>query len=70
MGCENMVGMKTRWNKIQMSITVYPEHAEIIEKILRKEYSKPIFHQNASEVIRKAIECYATFLGVQIGGGN
>ena len=60
-----MVGIKTKWNMVQLSVTIYPEHAEIIEKILKKEYSQPIPHKNASEVIRKAIEYYATFLGVQ-----
>jgi len=61
-----MVGIPTKWNKVQLSVTVYPEHAQIIEKILNKEYSKPIIHQNASEVIRKVLEFYADFLGIKL----
>ncbi|ADB58009.1 ribbon-helix-helix domain-containing protein [Archaeoglobus profundus] len=61
-----MVGIRTKWDKVQLSVTIYPEHARIIEKILRKEYSKPIAHKNASEVIRKAIEYYADYLGVRL----
>ena len=61
-----MIGSKTKWNIIQISITVYPEHTQIIEKILKREYSKPIAHKSASEVIRRAIEHYAEFLGVQL----
>ena len=64
-----MVGIKTKWNRIQLSVTVYPEHAKIIEKILKKEYSKPIAHQNASEVVRRALEHYADYLGVKLDGG-
>ena len=61
-----MVGVPTRWKKVQISVTIFPEHAQIIEKILKKEYSRPIVHQNASEVIRKAIEHYADYLGVKL----
>lgn len=61
-----MVGTPVKWNKVQLSVTVYPEHAKIIEKILNKEYSRPIAHQNASEVVRRAIEFYADFLGVKL----
>jgi len=61
-----MVGIPTKWNKVQITATIYPEHAQIIEKILKKKYSKPIIHQNASEVIRKAIEYYADYLGVKL----
>jgi len=61
-----MVGIQTKWNKIQISATIYPEHAKLIEKILKKEYSKPIAHESASEVIRRAIEYYADFLGVKM----
>jgi hypothetical protein len=61
-----MVGILTKWNKVQLSVTVYPEHAKIIEKILNKEYSKPIAHESASEVIRRAIEHYADYLGIKL----
>ena len=61
-----MVGIPTKWNKIQISATIYPEHARIIEKILNKEYSKPVAHESASEVIRRAIEYYADYLGVKL----
>jgi len=60
-----MVGILTKWNKVQISVTVYPEHAKIVEKILKGEYEKPIAHNSASEVIRRAIEHYAVFLGVK-----
>lgn len=66
----NIVGVKTKWNKIQIAVTVDPEHIEIIEKILNKQYSKPVAHQSASEVIRKAVECYADFLGVRLTAKN
>ena len=59
-----MVGMPSRWGTVQISVTVYPEHAKIIDIILKKEYSKPVAHKSASEVIRKAIEYYADYLGV------
>ena len=59
-----MVGIPTKWNKIQISATIYPEHARILEKILEGEYSKPIAHNSASEVVRRAIEKYAEYLGV------
>ncbi|GEM_PF-1869391 len=61
-----MVGIKTKWNKYQISITVYPEHIRILEAILKGKYSKPIAHNSASEVIRRAIEHYADFLGVRL----
>ena len=61
-----MVGVPREYGMIQLNITVYPEHAKIIEKILRKEYSKPFYHKTASEVIRKALEFYADFLGVKL----
>ncbi|MBE8540399.1 hypothetical protein [Geoglobus acetivorans] len=59
-----MIGTKTKWNMIQVSFTVYPEHTKIIEKILNREYSKPIAHKSASEIVRRAIEHYAMFLGI------
>jgi|Deesub1362A_J573_1020465.scaffolds.fasta_scaffold21341_2 hypothetical protein len=59
-----MVGIKTKWDKIQISVTIYPEHARILEKILKKEYNKPVAHNSASEIIRRAIEAYAEYLGV------
>ncbi|ADC66183.1 hypothetical protein Ferp_2049 [Ferroglobus placidus DSM 10642] len=59
-----MVGIQTKWNKIQITATVYPEHAKLLELILRGEYSKPIAHQSVSEILRRAIEHYAMFLGV------
>ncbi len=59
-----MVGIQTKWNKIQISVTIYPEHAEILERILDGGYSKPIAHQSVSEIIRRAIEYYADFLGL------
>ena len=58
------IGIPTKWNKIQISATIYPEHAKMIEKILNGEYKTPIAHNSASEVIRRAIEHYAMFLGV------
>ncbi len=61
-----MVGILTKWNKIQLSVTIYPEHAQIIDKILKKEYQKPVAHNSASEVVRRAIEHYADFLGVEL----
>jgi len=61
-----MVGIKTKWEKIQLSVTIYPEHAQIIDKILKKEYQKPVAHNSASEVVRRAIEHYADFLGVEL----
>jgi len=61
-----MVGREAKWNMIQLSVTIYPEHAKLIEKILKKEYSKPIAHKSASEVVRRAIEHYADFLGVKV----
>jgi len=61
-----MEGIKTKWDKIQISATVYPLHAKIIEKILNGEYSKPVAHNSASEVLRRAIEHYADFLGVKL----
>lgn len=61
-----MVGIQTKWNKIQISVTVYPEHAKLIEKILSGDYNKPIAHNSASEVVRRAIEHYAIFLGVDL----
>lgn len=71
-----MIGTKREdGNIIQISATIYPEHAQIIEKILRKEYSKPVAHQSVSEILRRAIEHYADFLGVNLekiknsGGG-
>lgn len=60
-----MVGVRTHWRKVQLSVTIEPEHAELIEKILKKDYEKPIFHDSASEVIRRALEHYAQFLGVR-----
>jgi len=60
-----MVGVKKKDGEgVQISATVYHEHAVLIDKILKKEYSKPIAHKSASEVIRRAIEHYAEFLGV------
>ncbi|RLI80319.1 hypothetical protein DRP07_09285 [Archaeoglobales archaeon] len=59
-----MVGVKTKWDKIQISATIYPEHARILEKILQRKYNKPIAHNSASEVIRRAIEKYAEYLEV------
>jgi len=49
-----------------LNVTVYPEHAQIIEKILKKEYSKPIAHKSASEVVRRALEHYAEHLGIKL----
>ena len=62
----NQIGTVTKWNMIQISVTVYPEHAKIIDKILKKQYSKPIAHKSASEIVRRAIEHYAEFLGVRL----
>jgi len=64
------VGIQTKWNKIQISATIYPEHAQLIEEILKKRYSKPIAHNSISEVIRRAIEHYADFLGVKLTAKN
>ena len=61
-----MVGVPAKWGKVQITATIYQEHAEILDKILNKEYNKPIAHKSASEIIRKAIEYYATFLGVML----
>jgi len=61
-----MVGREAKWNMIQLSVTIYPEHAEMIDKILKKAYSKPVAHKSASEVVRRAIEYYADFLGVKV----
>lgn len=60
-----MVGVLTKWNKVQISATIYPEHAKILERILEGDYSKPVAHQSVSEILRRAIELYADFLGVQ-----
>ena len=60
-----MVGTPRNYGMIQLNVTVYPEHIKILEKILNKEYSKPIAHKSASEIIRRAIEHYAVFLGVK-----
>jgi len=60
-----MVGTPTKWNKIQLSVTVYPEHIRLIEKILNKEYNRPVAHESASEIVRRAIEHYADYLGVK-----
>ena len=60
-----MVGTPRNYGMIQLNVTVYPEHIKILEKILKKEYSKPIAHKSASEIIRRAIEHYAVFLGVK-----
>ncbi len=59
-----MVGTPRDYGMIQLNVTVYPEHTKIIEKILNREYSKPIAHKSASEIVRRAIEHYAMFLGV------
>lgn len=59
-----MVGTPRDYGMIQLNVTVYPEHAEIIEKILNKEYSRPVAHKSASEVVRRAIEHYAEYLGL------
>jgi len=70
-----MVGISTKWNKIQISVTIYPEHAKLLERILNGDYNKPMAHNSASEIIRRAIEHYADFLGVNFekikdyGGG-
>ncbi|AIY90413.1 ribbon-helix-helix domain-containing protein [Geoglobus acetivorans] len=61
-----MVGTLRDYGMIQLNITVYPEHAKIIDKILKKQYSKPIAHKSASEIVRRAIEHYAEFLGVRL----
>ncbi len=61
-----MVGTQRSYGMIQLNVTVYPEHAQIIEKILKKQYSKPIAHKSASEVIRKALEFYADYLGIKL----
>jgi hypothetical protein len=61
-----MVGTPREYGMIQLNVTVYPEHARIIEKILKREYSKPIAHKSASEVIRRAIEHYADYLGIKL----
>ena len=60
-----MVGVQTKWNKVQISATIYPEHAKILEAILQGNYSKPVAHQSVSEILRRAIELYADYLGVQ-----
>ncbi len=61
-----MVGTLRDYGMIQLNVTVYPEHAQLIEHILKKEYSRPVAHKSASEVIRRAIEHYADFLGVKV----
>ena len=61
-----MVGTPRDYGMIQLNVTVYPEYARIIEKILKREYSKPIAHKSASEVIRRAIEHYADYLGIKL----
>ena len=61
-----MVGTPRDYGMIQLNVTVYPEHARIIEKILKKEHTKPIAHKSASEVVRRAIEHYADYLGIQL----
>jgi len=64
---EKMVGHKREGqDTVHISITVHPEHVRILEKILRKEYRKTIIHKSVSEIIRRAIEHYAEFLGVEI----
>ncbi len=70
-----MVGIKTKWDKIQISATVYPEHAKLLEIILSGSYTRPVAHKSVSEIVRRAIEHYADFLGVNLekirdsGGG-
>ncbi len=61
-----MVGTPKDYGIIQLNVTIYPEHAKIIEKILKKEYFKPIAHRSTSEIIRRALEHYADFLGVKL----
>ena len=60
-----MTGVETNSGVVHLSATIYPEHAKLIEKILKKEYSKPVAHKSASEVVRRAIEHYAIFLGIK-----
>ncbi len=62
----SMVGIPRDYGMFQLNVTVYPEHIKIIEKILKKDYSKPIAHKSVSEIIRRAIEHYAEFLGVKL----
>ena len=54
------------YDTVQISVTIHPEHAKILERILRKEYPKTIIHKSVSEIIRRAIEHYADFLGVKV----
>ena len=61
-----MVGIKVKGGKTQLTVTVYPEHAELIERILQKKYVRPIAHNSTSEIVRRAIEHYAEFLGITI----
>ena len=60
-----MVGTPREHGIVQLNVTVYPEHTKLIDRILKKEYTKPVAHKSASEVVRRAIEHYAEFLGVQ-----
>jgi hypothetical protein len=61
-----MDGVKTKKlgkETVQLSVTVYPEHIHLIEKILEGS-EKPIVHKSTSEIVRRAIEYYAEFLGI------
>jgi|Deesub1362A_J573_1020465.scaffolds.fasta_scaffold08487_4 hypothetical protein len=61
-----MVGVKRKDGEgVQISAVIYSEHAKLIERILQKEYTRPVAHNSASEVIRRAIEVYAEFLGLK-----
>lgn len=65
-----MVGTPRDYGMVQLSVTVYPQHVGLIEKIQRGEYRKPLAHKSVSEIVRRAIEYYAMYLGIKGEGDD